>query len=485
MSVVSQLDCPAVDKRVERGMVVLAMTCCLLAGVLVIGGVTATPASAAGGPMFDQVDGIPGATTHGSVVVDVNGDERDDLVTLSEASPSSIAIWHQQPLGDLVFADQYSIVGGARSLDVGDLNGDARVDIVVAGWGYQNVYLLYQNPAGTFTITTVGWGDTPYVVRVADMNVDGRPDVVTMGDSLKVATQASNGSLNAPVVSPWSTNYTSSFAVADLTGDGRPDVVTRPNFSAAETVSVIAQEPDGTFASDQAYDIGGTHVEDVAVGDFNDDGRNDIAVSFLAGTPLRGRLSVLPGLSGGGFGTGVPYGSTPFVATSLRSGDVNGDGREDLVGMQISWGPLVFLQAEDGTLEDPLEFPPLGLGWQSLSPDAIAIGDVNGDGALDVVYPEAQAGPDFLYNTAVTACRLGTGGTFHTTVDTPLALGLDVVDPDGDVLAPTFLTPPQNGTVDVTGGSIGYQPAAGFVGTDRLVVRGTTAGVAGSTSSST
>jgi len=172
-------------------------------------------------------------------------------------------------------------------------------------------------------------------------------------------------------------------AVGDFNGDGALDLaVTNFNFA---SVSVLLGLGDGTFADARRFGVG-SDPDSVAVGDFNGDGVLDLAVANY-GTPPRfldGSVSVLLGNEDGTFAAQRRFGvgSRPF---SIAVGDFNGDGKPDLAVANSGTSPnypdssiSVLLGLGDGTFADERRF---GVGS---NPDSVAVGDFNGDGALDL-----------------------------------------------------------------------------------------------------
>jgi hypothetical protein len=133
---------------------------------------------------------------------------------------------------------------GPRSVTVADLNGDGRPDLVTANFYSDNVSILLGNGAGGFA-TAAGFpaeaGDGPVSVAVADVNGDGRPDLVTaniFSNNVSVLLGDGAGGFSAAAGSPVAVGgFPISVAVADLNGDGRPDLVTA-NFG-SDNVSVL------------------------------------------------------------------------------------------------------------------------------------------------------------------------------------------------------------------------------------------------------
>jgi hypothetical protein len=183
-------------------------------------------------------------------------------------------------------------------------------------------------------------------------------------------------------------------AVADFNGDGVLDLAVANGDAADDhnqVLSVLLGKGDGSFAPAVSYAID-TRVQcfAVAVGDFNGDGRADIIVgsSILdSWDPTTGKidglLSIFLGNGDGTFRSPTAYKSLLDVPSSIAVGDVNGDGRLDLVvaGHGQSYRPggtSVLLGNGDGTFETVVSYP-------GYSVNSVALADLNGDGKLDIV----------------------------------------------------------------------------------------------------
>jgi len=158
---------------------------------------------------------------------------------------------------------------------------------------------------------------------------------------------------------------------ADFNGDGIPDLAA-VNVNAGDTVSIQLGNGDGTFQPPVSYPTGDrTYPNFLAAGDFNGDGKLDLAV-LLSNTDS---VLILLGNGDGTFQTGVtvPLPGGPISATV---GDFNGDGNLDLA-VGAFYGISILLGNGDGTFQPPVN---------SVSEGAfsIAVGDFNVDGKLDL-----------------------------------------------------------------------------------------------------
>ncbi|HEV8315584.1 MAG TPA: VCBS repeat-containing protein, partial [Burkholderiaceae bacterium] len=165
--------------------------------------------------------------------------------------------------------------------------------------------------------------------------------------------------------------------VGDINGDGRPDVVVSSGQGYADkTLAILPQQADGSFGNPRYSSIGSTSWA-VAVGDVNGDGRNDVIVSRA----YESSIGVFYQDASG------PLGPMQIVGTyntiyAIEVADVNGDGAQDVV-VKTGYGFGVLFQQPDGSL-GPVQTYRAGLSG-SFNPHSITVGDINGDGWPDLV----------------------------------------------------------------------------------------------------
>ncbi len=283
--------------------------------------------------------------------------------------------------------------GGTGPDFVADFNGDGKPDILSGG------VLILGNGDGTFTKGTAVPG-TP--LAVADFNGDGKPDLLGQGQgTLEVFLGNGDGTFQT---TPIITNIEASLQgviAGDLRGDGKFDVLGFSN----NTVIVYLGNGDGTFAAGVSYPVVipfGPVV--ITLGDFNGDQKADVVVSVPGGN-VAGQEVVFLGNGDGTLQAGIGSTGVPYPG-SVVTGDFNADGKLDLViSNQPSGctGPCpptsILLGNGDGTFQAPSTvFPGSG---------SLAVGDINGDGKLDLV---------FLDQSEDVEVYLGNGdGTFSNT----------------------------------------------------------------------
>src|SRR5271169_2726012 len=162
-------------------------------------------------------------------------------------------------------------------------------------------------------------------------------------------------------------------AVGDFRGKGLMDVVTGNN-DTANTVSVLLGKGDGTFAPHVDYPVGSAPTG-VAVGDFNGDGKLDIVVVYGFNDA---RVAVLLGNGDGTFQEPFKSSIAGFQGGSIAVGDFNGDGKLDVAVSDSSVGVDVMLGNGDGTFKAPVTYA------TAAEPVMVIVADFNDDGKLDL-----------------------------------------------------------------------------------------------------
>src|SRR5437879_9667242 len=229
-----------------------------------------------------------------------------------------------------------------QSPAVGNFNGDGKADLVVANSSSDSVAVLLGEGDGEFlSAVEYGSGSYPFFVAVGDFNGDGKSDfaVANRGQTDITTFAFTNGSISVLLGKGDGTFQAAvhygagadpqSIAVGDFNGDGRPDLAVANNGST--NVSVLLGNGDGTFENAFGYGAG-TGPGSVAVGDFNGDGKPDLAVANIGSmrdNHTDGNVSVLLGNGDGTFRSAVNYGAGS-VPRSVTVSDFNGDGKLDL-----------------------------------------------------------------------------------------------------------------------------------------------------------
>jgi hypothetical protein len=289
---------------------------------------------------------------------------------------------------------------------------------------------------------------TGTAVAAADLNGDHIPDVmyyVGRTGEVGVMLMSSDLTLNPPVTyqtqtGPGAPAGPQNFATGDLNGDGVADVVIANSPSTTGTVSVLLGKGDGTLGAEHTYQAG-SFTSAVVLADFDGDGKLDAAVvntGDASSNTDTGNVSVLIGNGDGSFKPPVNYSAGSLRPFSLVTGDFNGDGKPDLAISTSQTNPqspmsssvVILMNNRDGTFKTASTLPTGPGPYQQLS---MAAGDFNGDGKVDLaVLVDIPNGSN---NTI--SIFLGNGdGTFQTgPVTTSIQSGLEfllMADFNGD-----------------------------------------------------
>lgn len=293
----------------------------------------------------------------------------------------------------------YDVGSQPDSVVVGDFNGHGKLDLAVANAGDGTVSILLGKGDGTFQSPrqyTVGPAGLMSQIAAGDFNGDGELDLVAsnfVSNNVSVLLGNGNGTFRAGGHYNVATNP-SSVAVADLNGDGKLDlVVSNQNCNNGHgpcgpgTVSVLLGNGDGTFQAHQAFSTcKGPNW--IAVGDFNGDGRLDLAVACGGSKDSSSKLSILLGNGDGTFLAPVSY-ELEANGDSVVAADFNGDGKPDLAVVDNVGLVSIFLGNGDGTFRPRVDYPVGFAPW-----GGIGVGDFNGDGNLDLAV--ATTGPNLV-----------------------------------------------------------------------------------------
>jgi hypothetical protein len=352
--------------------------------------------------------GVTYDTSFGSnaaVIGDLNSDGKPDLA-VANLDSNNVSVLLGNGSGTFAAAVNYGMgsANGPWSLAIGDVNRDARPDLVTANYFSANVSILLGNGDGTFGgAVHYAAGTNPVAVAVEDLNGDAKPDLAVANvTSNNVSILIGNGDGTFPAPVNYAVTAPRSVALADLNRDGQPDMVVA---SAPNTVTIRLGNGDGTFGAAASFGAG-TLPYSVAVGDLNQDGKADLAVANRNSDDV----SVLLGDGSGAFASAVNH-ATGSHPQSIAVGDVNGDGKPDLaVANRDSYTVSILMGAGNGTFAPAVNYEAFGI-TASHTADAVAIGDVNLDGRADLAVPAGNAGEiKVLINT----CPDLTVTKFHT-----------------------------------------------------------------------
>ncbi|MGD0680227.1 MAG: VCBS repeat-containing protein, partial [Polyangiaceae bacterium] len=297
------------------------------------------------------------------------------------------------------------IVGSAVLVD---LNGDGKEDLVVPAFNSLDVRL--GNGDGTFGGPTSYAANSAVAAVVGDWNNDGKPDIAFVNQntsSLVTLLGNGDGTFQSEVAWPVGPSQATYVYTVDVDGNGTQDLViflpggpARTGASNAD-LGVLLGHGDGTFQPQRLFFCGAYSeiTAPVSPADFNGDGladfvclAGDLGVPSLRGNPAGPNSTTLVVLLGDHDGVFGPPAAYPSLSpASLAAGDLNGDGRPDLVTGNPSDGGSaaglnVLINAGGGSFEAPVAYA------AGADPDSVALSDLNADGHLDAVVANGGSG---------------------------------------------------------------------------------------------
>jgi hypothetical protein len=264
--------------------------------------------------------------TVGIVCADLNGDHIPDAAVTSV--DGCVTVFPGLGTGNFGTRKTYSVGDAPYGILALDINVDGRMDLVTVNHTGNNVSVLSQLGNGSFSRRDYAVGSAPWDLAGADFNHDGRPDLVVTNESssfLTIFYGQSDGSLGAQLNLNMGSNGFLGVAASDFNGDGLVDIATCNEFTTL--LDVRYGLPGGVFGNGKTFATGGMSSEHLEMADFNGDGLMDLALT--ASSEYSTKIGVLYGLPGGDFSAVDTYDVGRFPR-ELVSGDFNGDGRADL-----------------------------------------------------------------------------------------------------------------------------------------------------------
>jgi hypothetical protein len=275
-------------------------------------------------------------------------------------------------------------VGGINSLAIGDVDGDGKLDLVASNGDIQ---VFTNKGAGALADPVTYAAGASYQIGLGDLNGDGRLDIIastqTVDQSsivhvgLSVLSNAGSGSFvgSRYVVA----DSGAAFVVGDLNGDGKPDIA----MSGSSTVEVLLNDGTGTLLGAKGYAAPFGNIERA---DLDGDGKPDLVIGGNA-------VDLLHNVGDGTFAVGRKIADAGYAFTLA---DVDGDQKPDLVAPFPDCGGVgVFLNDGAGGFASASYYRVTGYRLGDMSDPAV--GDVNGDGRPDIVVLNGQSASVLLH----------------------------------------------------------------------------------------
>ncbi len=342
-------------------------------------------------------------------VADFDGDGKPDLATANYSANSVSVLLNATSASTAALAFGPSAAPGAGSTPllgaVGDFNGDGKPDLAVANQFGNTVSILLNSTApgaasASFAlVASPGAGANPVAAAVGDFNGDGKPDLAVVNQGSSTVSILLNstppGAASASftlAASPGVGSLPQSVAVGDFNGDGKPDLAVAN--SNGNTVSILLNStppgaPSASFTLAASPGVGAYPIS-VAVGDFNGDGKPDLATADANGNSVSILLnSTAPGTASANFilAASLGVGNAPY---SVAVGDFNGDGQPDLAVVNFNDRTASILLNSTAPGAASASFSLAASPGAGFNPEAVAVGDFNGDGKPDLAVPNGS-----------------------------------------------------------------------------------------------
>jgi Tol biopolymer transport system component len=362
------------------------------------------------------------ATATALALGDLDGDGRLDAVVASVSADSRVSVFLGAGDGTLVPGVTLPTGAGPRAVGLADLDGDDQLDLVTTNTATNTVTVRFGDGSGSFgarsDLLTGGVPGAPRGLAIADVDRDGVPDIMVVNQSPSSAALLRglpNGAFASAVLFGVG-SLPRAIALGDLDRDGRLDAVTANE--GAASVSVLLGDPLDIFAAASTVPTGAGPVA-VAVGDLDRDGRLDV-VTANAGTNT---VSVLLGNGDGTFRPRADFAAGGGVIEALTLADADRDGRLDVLVARSGANTVSLLRGNgDGSLAAAADVVLAG------SHTGLAVGDLDRDGAPDLVAtrsPNAVAVARGSTRFTLTVARTGTGSGTVTSTPPGIACGGD------------------------------------------------------------
>lgn len=388
---------------------------------------------------------------------DFNADGKTDLVVIPQFD-NKVWVVLGDGAGGFGPATGFTAASEISAVTARDFNNDGKIDLAVPSYSTKSVAVLLGKGDGSFdAATSYAVGFAALYIGSADFNNDGNLDLAvshTLGVSVRFGDGTGHFGAQTNIFSGFAPAY---LAVDDFNGDGGSDLLIANG--AFTGIAVLLNDGAGSFITAPRYPVG-SGANSVVARDFNNDGKLDLAVA----NGFANDISVVLGNGAGGFGSTKNFTVGPpppsHVSNSpyaMAAGDFNSDGKVDLVTANFTSASISLLLGDGAGNFPTAQKISLGLYY----PWYVAVGDFNTDGKADV----AVSRDGYFHNITV---LYGDGaGNFGAPVDfggvfgpRPITVGDLNGDGKPDLAVGSML--PNNITILLNNGAGGFNTGVDY-----------------------
>lgn len=364
---------------------------------------------------------IPNNSPEELAIGDFNNDGNQDVVTANIIDNASIRLG--DGLGGFTSAPNVALGSRPTAIAVGDFNGDGNQDFAAANFFSNSISIRLGDGAGGFTlpvIPEITFGSYVYKVSVGDFNGDGKDDLAIVRDGNSISIRLGNGDSGFSTPSmpePIFPGSVSAIAIGDFNNDGIQDLAATNYGNPVSNVSIRLGDGAGGFTLPSVPEMPlGRWSYALAIGDFNADGNQDFAATNADPSTVSNSVSIRLGNGNGGFVLpAIPEVTVGHDPSSIQIGDFDNDGIQDFaVSYDTGHSNMVSIRLGDGLGGFTSPTVPDVVFGEAFNVKGVEIGDFNSDGIQDLAAPVSGA-----FSIRLGACGIVTPTNTNTPTNTP------------------------------------------------------------------